>query len=195
MIDTLELWDQQLTMWLNTALYHPFFQELMWIISTRIIWVPLYILLFVLILNKTGWKKASLFLVMIGVAIGLTDLISVHLFKEVFLRYRPSHNFNISNQLHLYITDNGPYKGGEYGFVSSHAANFGALTLALIIHTRSYLKWITALMLSVSFLVCLSRICLGVHYVSDVVVGWMLGATISTLIFTFVYPQIEKRIS
>jgi undecaprenyl-diphosphatase len=195
MIEYLEQLDQSWTVWINTSLYHPVVQYFMWVVSMRITWVPLYVFLFYVITKTTGLKKASLFLVFVGITIGITDLISVHLFKEVFLRYRPSHNLLISDQIKLFMTKSGPYKGGEYGFISSHAANFGALSLALISIFKEKISWITATILVVSFVVCLSRICLGVHYISDVVIGWVVGASISWLIFKYIYPSFERKIS
>ena len=74
-----------------------------------------------------GWKKALVIVLLGGVAVGLADLSSKYLFKEVFLRYRPSHNLLLKDKIHLVNN----YRGGMYGFVSSHSANMFAIVISL----------------------------------------------------------------
>lgn len=76
-------------------------------------------------MEKYNWKGLLLITISIACTIILTDQLSVHLFKDVFLRYRPSHNLEISPLLHFYEFKPGElYLGGQYGFISSHAANY-----------------------------------------------------------------------
>ena len=143
----------------------------MWWISSKIIWVPLYIFLVYLAYRKMDLKGIAVFLIFAIVAVVLSDLISVHLFKNVFQRYRPSHNLNLLGKLHFYgLSDGSVYKGGKFGFVSSHAANFGALLTCSWLVLRKNYQNLILLLLVCGFLVCYSRIYLGVHYPSDVLV-------------------------
>ena len=51
--------------------------------------------------------------------IAIADISSVYCFKEVFMRYRPSHHAELAHQLHFYESEPGQfYRGGLYGFVS-----------------------------------------------------------------------------
>ena len=86
-------------------------------------------------------------------------------------RYRPSHNLEIENLLHLV---NG-YRGGMYGFVSAHAANMFVFsgTTAILVKKKTW----TFFVLMWSLLVCYTRMYLGVHYPADIFVGAILGAT------------------
>jgi undecaprenyl-diphosphatase len=192
MIEFFEEIDQQIVIAVN-GWHTPFLDEVMWWISARITWVPLY--LFLLYLAFRSFDRITFFkyIVLIIASVVITDLISVHLFKNVFMRYRPSHHLIISEQLHYYqIKPNEWYKGGTYGFVSSHAANFFAIiTATLLAHEGKfpYLKWI---LLTIGIIICLSRIYLGVHYLSDVIAGGLLGTLISFLLFKFWYRSTVK---
>ncbi len=112
------------------------------------------------------------------VLIAISDLTSVHLFKNVFQRYRPSHNIDLQNLVHL--VDG--YTGGQFGFVSSHATNTMALAVFMIVSLSFEKKIFIALLLFWAMLVSYSRVYLGVHYPSDVVVGMMLGALLAFMI-------------
>lgn len=68
------------------------------------------------------------------------------------------------------------YKGGQYGFVSSHAANTLGATAFLSYIIKN--KRITIYLFTWAFIVCYSRIYLGVHYLGDVICGGILGAAI-----------------
>lgn len=72
------------------------------------------------------------------------------------------------------------YKGGRYGFVSSHAANtFGvAAFLSLEMRNRKMAMFLFLWAIIVSY----SRIYLGVHYFGDVVCGGILGIIIGIVI-------------
>lgn len=162
----------------------PVLDEIMWFISGKLTWVPLYLYLFYLGFKKLPSGKFIPFLLFVFASIALSDLISSGLFKEFFQRYRPSHNELIKHQLHLYEESKKHfYTGGKYGFVSSHAANFFALALSIGLGLRSQLPKLLWVLITLAIVVSLSRIYLGVHYLSDVVGGAMVGFTVSYVLF------------
>ena len=59
---------------------------------------------------------------------------------------------------------------------STHAINSFAFATPFLVMTRNRLKYVFVL---IAALVCLSRISVGVHYPSDVIVGGMLGSGVS----------------
>jgi undecaprenyl-diphosphatase len=85
------------------------------------------------------------------------------------------------------------YRGGMFGFISSHAANFSAIaTFFLLSVNRFKHSWILWFIVG---LVGLSRVYLGVHYFSDVIVGWIVGAGISIGIYKLVYVRVINRLN
>lgn len=173
----------------------PFWDEVMWIVSAKATWMPLYVLLVLLALKQGGWKMGILFMFLAAGSIGLADLISTQLFKEVIQRYRPSHNLLIADQLHFYQIDaENWYKGGQFGFVSSHAANLFAVCTFSVLYLRSFKRWLRPLLICVALLVSFSRLYLGVHYLSDVVVGALLGSLVAYAVYRVLFLTIAKKI-
>jgi undecaprenyl-diphosphatase len=179
----IEKLDHNLLVSINN-LHTPFLDEFMWSVSLRLAWIPFYLFLIYLSLRKLNRKGVVLFLCFIVVAIILSDIISVHGFKNTFLRYRPSHNLLISKKLHYYQQADGSlYKGGLYGFVSSHATNFGALATGTWFVLGKFYKWLAIILISSVFIVCFSRVYLGVHFPSDVLIGGIVGSFVSLLLY------------
>lgn len=169
--------DTQLFLFLN-GIHSPFFDPIFQWITERFSWIPLYVLLSILLFIKFKWR--SIFLApFIVLVIVLADQISVNLFKEVFLRLRPCHNPAIADLVH---TIDGAC-GGQYGFVSSHAANTFALAFLVGLIFKKHFSSLIYLMLFWAALVSYSRIYVGVHYPADIICGALLGVFISWAIW------------
>ncbi len=188
MFQLIESIDQSLLLWLN-SFHNGWMDEIMWIISSKWIWIPLY--LFILFkLFRTYQKQFVRIILLIIIVIGLSDWISSGVIKNSVKRYRPSHNTEISQNVHLYsYSDGAKYQGGTFGFVSSHAANsFAIATLAFFFLRKKskHWKWLFLWAIIVSY----SRIYLGVHYPLDIIGGAMVGVFIA-----FVSYFIAKKYS
>lgn len=193
MIDFLESLDHSITLAINGS-NTPFLDSLMWIVSGKLIWIPFYLLLIFMFWKKTNFKQTFYFLLCAILVIAIVDLSSVHLFKNVFERYRPSHNLLLKDLLHFHEFENGNlYKGGTYGFVSSHAANFFGLGMFIYLAMRQYYSKILPYLIVAIILVGYSRIYLGVHYLSDVICGGLLGMLGAILVYHFVYLKISRN--
>jgi undecaprenyl-diphosphatase len=189
----LESFDRQIVLFVN-GWHSPFLDEVMWFLSGRLSLLPLYLLLLVILKFQNTWKNTAIILVGLIVAIFLADQISVHLFKNGFERYRPSHNEELKHLLHFYEVKPGEfYQGGKYGFVSSHAANFFALISFIFPFYKEKKNWILAGLIIVGILVAISRIYLGVHYFSDVFFGALLGILIGFSIRNLVKLTFKKN--
>lgn len=173
MIEAIKDIDQQLFLFLN-GLHHPMLDQAMYYMTKDVFWIPLYLFLLWMIYRAFGLKTAAWTLLGVVVVITLGDRISVELFKNVFQRYRPTHHLEIGDLVH---TVNG-YRGGKYGFVSSHAANSMAVaTFLFYILRRPYPRW-APWIFAWAALFAYTRIYLGVHYPADIVCGGLLGFVI-----------------
>ncbi len=171
MLETLNQWDTQLFLFLN-GLHAPFMDRVMWLVSGKIQWLPLYLFILGLLIYRFRWR-AGWILLGVAVLITMSDQASVHLFKETIQRLRPCHQADIAGLVHL-VND---YCGGMYGFVSSHASNSFAIAVftGLFISKRYY--W-TGIMVWAT-LVGYSRIYLGVHFPGDIIGGAILGSLLA----------------
>ena len=187
MFDALESIDRQLLLLIN-GWNSPFCDELMWLISGRYTWIPLYVILIVAMLRKTG-RQWWLMLIGVALAVGLADIISVQCFKYTVMRYRPTHNLELEGVLHIVHG----YHGGLYGFVSSHAANTFAIALfsSLMLQRRI----VTVLVFAWACLVCYSRMYIGAHYPADIACGALVGALCGYAAYRLYQWQCNKRLS
>lgn len=180
MIEYLENIDHKLLMLINSW-NSPFWDNIMWWISDSKFGIPFYLLFIFIAVRFFGWKKGLIIIVLGLLSVGLSDLSAKYLFKEVFQRYRPSHNLLLSKYLH-FVND---YKGGLYGFVSSHSANMFAIATTLGLFYKEKNKYLIYWLLLWAAIIAYSRMYLGVHYPSDVFVGGLLGTSIGTIIYLF----------
>ena len=176
MIDYLNQIDTQLFLYLN-GMHNSFFDFVMFWLSNKYIWVPLY--LFIIYLVVKHYKVNGILLVLFAVlVVVLTDQVSSHLIKNIVQRLRPSHEPSITEIIHL--SKDG--KGGLYGFVSSHAANvFGVVTF-LTFTLSSKFRILKYSLLIWAFFVSYSRIYNGVHYPGDVIGGIILGVLLGWIV-------------
>jgi undecaprenyl-diphosphatase len=173
-------------------MHNDFFDVVFEWISGRLSWIPLYAALAILLFVK--FKKGMLYVIpFIALLILLSDKISVYCFKEVFMRLRPCHNPEITNLVH--IVNN--HCGGQFGFVSSHAANTFALAVFVGLVTRKKVSWLLPALVTWAAIISYSRIYLGVHYPGDIIGGAILGAVIAKFIFmmlNFLNGKLENKL-
>jgi undecaprenyl-diphosphatase len=174
-IDTLKSIDNDILLFINGK-NSPFWDTVMMAVSGTYTWIPLYALMAFFIIKEFG-KKSWLPILFVALTIVLSDQASVHFAKEIFMRYRPSHNLIIGAKLHI-VND---YMGGQYGFVSSHATNTSAFAVFMMFLLRK--RFISILLPCWVILVCYSRVYLGVHYPADILGGLILGSIIGFICY------------
>jgi undecaprenyl-diphosphatase len=184
MLNKLVQWDQEFFLLLNGAGTKTFDSFFVFISSTKSA-IPLFIFIIFLLIKKhrkSFWQG----LVLILIVVSLADLTSVHAFKNVFMRLRPSHEPLLADSIRLLVS-----KGGLYGFVSSHASNFFAIAaiVSLLFSERKYLPY---LLYSWATLVSYSRIYVGKHYALDVIGGAILGIFVAKIVWCIVLKIKEK---
>jgi len=147
-------------------------------ISSDTFWIPLYIVFLIIIIYRERPFNFIYTILFIVIAVTLSDQISV-LIKNLVERPRPTYNFKFADIVHTVNN----YRGGPFGFVSSHAANVFCVATFLAYQFKTY-KW-SLFLLFWATLVSYSRIYLGVHYPLDIICGAVLGALLGTQIFVF----------
>lgn len=172
--------DQNLLLWFN-SLHTPILDKIMLTATSTWFWIPFYLLLFCFCI-KYYQKESIIILLIIALGILICDQ-SCNLIKYTVERYRPSHNLQLSSQLHLCQDFNGNiYKGGLYGFCSSHAANsFCLATIIGFFLGKRHKVWIY-IMATFAITISYTRIYLGVHYPSDIVCGALIGFIVAFLL-------------
>lgn len=176
MLESIKSLDTQLTLLLNGS-DNLFVDNLAFYATKTTTWIPLGLLLLYVLVRTKNWKNLILVILCIALAITLADQMASGIFKPLVGRLRPSHNPELEGIIDLV---NG-YKGGRFGFFSSHAANTSAVAVFVSLLFRN--KLFTVLICSWALLNCWTRLYLGVHYVGDITVGLLWG----TFVGWFVY--------
>ncbi len=188
MFEIIKMYDKNLLLFINSN-HNSFLDLIFWQMSNN--WPTI---LFVVTFGFFFYKKFKLknllsMLLGVGIVIACCDL-SSNVIKHSVKRFRPTHNMELKEKIH--IVNN--YRGGNYGFVSSHAANsFGIITYLFFCAS-----WLTKkkkiLFFIYPLIVVYSRIYLGVHYPSDVIGGAIIGLIFGNIIFKLIERYFFKSI-
>lgn len=191
MIQIIKFTEYEWFLWLN-SLHFPLLDVVMFWITYRFTWIPLYIYVIYYIFAKIkGQSWQNIFFILLSV--GLADRITSGFMKPYFVRLRPCHDPIINHLVHV-VGD----CGGQFGFVSSHAANSFALAMSFsLILKKNNLNpnFLSNLLYAWAIIVSYSRIYVGVHFPTDIIFGGMIGALLPLILFptiTFIQQKISK---
>lgn len=148
----------------------------MWMVSKSYSWL-LIGLVAVVVNARRGWRNALVFLFAVALAVLVADQVASGIIKHAVERLRPTHEPALKGVLHI-VRD---YRGGLYGFVSSHAANSFAIAL-LVGGMMPHCAALGSLM-AWAVVQCYSRMYLGVHYPGDIVGGIVVGLLAGAFVF------------
>ena len=165
---------------------HDMFQDAFWWMVTAKWSSLLLVLALAWILLHQNRRHALLVLAMLVLSILVADQVSSGLIKHLVERLRPTHDPSLESMVHVI---NG-YRGGLYGFVSSHAANSFAIATLLALVMRH--RVVTLSMFTWALLQCYSRVYLGVHYPGDILGGIIVGVLAGWLVWQLT-RWIERR--
>jgi membrane-associated phospholipid phosphatase len=137
------------------------------VLSNPVYWVPVMVAFVAWMLFRDG-RHGRITVLVLLLLVPATDQVSSHLLKPLVHRPRPCRpEAAIAD-----VETHGVHCSSKGSFPSSHAANIGGVALLLALRYRKWAIPAALLALGVGY----SRVYLGVHYPSDVLAGWTLGA-------------------
>lgn len=174
MIDSLTELDKRVFLALNQW-HSAWLDPIMFWFSGNLIWLPLYAFLLYQ-LYKLPRIHFVVALLSIAAGIAMADQFTSALLKPLVGRPRPTWDAEIGSLVH--VVNN--YRGGHFGFPSSHAANtFCVAVLLMLIWKNPWARWLLLWATLVSY----SRIYLGVHFPVDVIAGAAAGSIFGVIAF------------
>ena len=148
----------------------------LWLIPWRnsLFWIPLYVFLisFFIFNFKSRAYQILLFLML---TVGTSDIVSSHLIKKTVQRQRPCRSeLPVEVQARVRC-------GYGYSFTSSHATNHSSIAAFLFIVFGTVFgmwKWFFPFW---AISIGIAQVYVGVHFPSDVISGWIVGAVIGLI--------------
>ena len=186
MLETLKEIDTQWFLWINSH-HTTALDWTMWTLSQHWSWAVVIVLAFVLLTLRQEPRRWWLVAVGVVLCFLLADQGSV-LIKDTVCRLRPCHALE---DVRMFRT----HCGGQYGFVSWHAANAFAVALFFVLRYWKRLKrqWPLLLLIVWALATSYSRAYLGKHYPGDLVCGAILGCIIALIVW-WLTDTIEKKL-
>lgn len=150
-----------------------------WTYTNGLTWAALAAVILFYLIYYARVDKKQIFLIIAAVAVVflLCDQIPSSIIKPAVARFRPSHNPDLEGQLSFV---NG-YTGGRFGFPSNHACNGFGIAMFLTLLTRNWKISVPAFLWAAGS--CYSRMYLGVHYPTDILVGAILGVGFAYFVY------------
>jgi len=177
--------DQQLTLSVNGSDLL-FWDNVMYTITNTFSWSLVIVVLLIVIFRNNSWKESLIIFVFIALMLAFADQLCSGLCKPLVARWRPTQDPHL-----MYMIDTvRDYRGGLYGFFSGHACNTSsmAMFLAWLFRNRN----VTFTLFFWSLTTTFTRLYLGVHYVGDVLVGYILGCLIGVLFYFLLYKILRR---
>lgn len=166
-----------------------FIDEFALILTNGFTWVPLYVALIILVIkNNEKISQMMLLIGMILLALVLSDGMVDYIIKPLVARPRPVNDPAMTS----FVTVVNGYHPSGFSFFSAHAANTCAVAVFLALIVRNGI--FSLFMAAWAMVNCWTRLYLGAHYMSDIVVGIVWG-TISAIIAFFIYKKLYFKIS
>lgn len=174
MFETLREWDQELFIYLNNLGSDNF--DAFWIFVTKIeSWTFLFVF-FILIIFKFYKKKEAFWVATFTILTFLVSFGLKYITKTSVQRLRPNNVPELSETIRVLQF---PL---DFSFFSGHASVSFAVTTFVVFSLRKFIKWVYFFYVW-PILFSLSRIYVGVHFPSDIIVGAIIGLLIGYFMY------------
>ena len=189
-MDEINELDHQLTLAINGS-DSLFWDNVMYTITNTFSWSLVILTLLIIVFKNNTWKETLMVYLTIALLIFVADRLCSGIVKPTVARWRPTQDPHL-----MYLIDVvRNRRGGSYGFFSGHACNTMCMAVFLSCLFRSTKVTITLIFWSLT--TTFTRLYLGVHYLGDVCVGFIVGTLLGLLFYWvmehFVHPRIGIR--
>ena len=164
-----------------------FVDNLAVVLTSGLTWIPLYVsLLYIVIRNNETMKQIMLVIGCVLLCVVMSDGVADFIVKPLVGRFRPSNEPLIKYAVE--VVDG--VRGTQYGFFSAHASNTFCIAMFFSLLVRNK-KFVIAMCLW-SLVNCWTRLYLGLHYPSDILVGLLWGGIVGAFVY-YVYIKSYLR--
>lgn len=179
--------DQQLMIALNTLGEERF--DAFWLTVTQMwIWVPLFVTFLYFLVKNYGWRDVFYLLIFVGLGITVSDQLA-NVSKGYFERLRPCHDPIMEGKIREVVC------GGKFGFYSAHASSMFFIATYLAHFLGHKVKGIFFIVFPWAALIAYSRVYLGVHYPSDILIGAGVGVFLGRFFVVLAQKTLKKKIN
>ncbi len=177
-------WDWDLMVFLNNL--SPNILDPFWTFVTQTEhWIPFYAFLLLLFFYNVHYRKGVLGISFLMLSVGFTHFLT-ELTKYLVQRNRPNLTEDIMANLKIL------YEPTNFSFFSGHASTSLAATVFIYLVLKSKFKYL-GLIFIWPILFSLSRIFVGVHFPSDIIVGAFVGSIIA-IASAKLYSNSERKL-
>lgn len=186
MLNSIDIWGLQYCFGSNSAIL----DNVALMLTDAWTWAPLYIaLLFLIIKNNDNMQQICMCFGFALLCVAIASIMANVVVKPIVERPRPCNTLEVKYLAQIA----GDMHSKDYSFFSSHAANTMSLALFFALLVKSRLLTVTLFVWSLTN--CWTRLYLGQHYLTDIMVGiaWgLIAGALSYFIFRKVFYHISR---